>query len=371
MKPILSLAVLAAALLSPGAQAQTCPDLAPYERARSVIEDLHRIVAPEGVQETYAARIGGIEQWINARGQDRGNPVLLFIHGGPATPLMATSWQFQRPLEEYFTVVTWDQRGVGKTYNANDPDAVRDTLRIPRFVDDVIEVAEHVRARYGQERVILVGHSWGSILGMHAALKRPDLFHAYVGIGQVINTRENERISFEYGMAQARADGNAEALAEMATIAPYPGDEPLTRERIVLARKWAQHYGGLSAYRESSAYFFRAPLLSPEYDGQDVCAINLGSLLTLEQVLPEFLEVDFSSVREFPLPVVMLLGRHDLTTPSEPTAAWLEAVQAPFKRGVWFERSSHMAPWEEPGKLLVALLEHVRPLATGEGGQRD
>jgi pimeloyl-ACP methyl ester carboxylesterase len=203
---------------------------------------------------------------------------------------------------------------------------------------------------------------------MGAALRRPDLFHAYVGIGQVINVRDNERISFEYGLAQARQHGNAEAIAELESIAPYPGDQPITRERIIIARKWPQSYGGMSAYRDGSAkYFFGAALLSPEYDAADAKAIDAGNVFTLGRILPEFLEVDYKGVREFPIPVVMFMGRHDYTTPSVPTAQWLERVQAPYKRGVWFEHSAHMVPWEEPGKLLVSLLADVRPLAVEAG----
>jgi pimeloyl-ACP methyl ester carboxylesterase len=106
-------------------------------------------------------------------------------------------------LEEYFTVVNYDQRGAGKTFEEDHSDAVAASLHIPRYIDDAIEVAEHVRKRYGKSKVILMAHSWGTVIGLGAALQRPDLFDAYVGIGQVINTRDNERISFEYGLQQA------------------------------------------------------------------------------------------------------------------------------------------------------------------------
>jgi pimeloyl-ACP methyl ester carboxylesterase len=362
MRPIALVSLLAGAACS-FANAQQCPDTAPYEKAREVIEDLERIVAPSGIQESYETRIGGIDQWINVRGQDKANPIILFVHGGPASPLTPQLWQFQRPIEEFFTVVNWDQRGAGKTYREDHSEAVAGTLHIPRYVDDAIEVAQYVRKRYGKEKLILMAHSWGTVVAMNAALKRPDLFHAYVGIGQIINTRDNEKLSFEHGMTQAKAHGNAAAVQELESIAPYPGNEPITRDRINLARKWAQFYGGLSAFRESSRYFFRAPLLSPEYDAADVCAIDQGSLFTLGRILPEFVSVDFKHVRSFPIPVVMFMGRHDYTTPSEPTAAWLSGITAPYKKGVWFERSAHMIPWEEPGKMLMSLMEHVRPLA--------
>ena len=348
--------------------AQECPDVAPYQGAREVIEDLGRIVAPTGVQESYETRIGGIDQWITVRGQDRANPIILFVHGGPASPLTPTLWQFQRPLEEYFTMVTYDQRGAGKTFVSNAPGPVADTIHIARYVDDAIEVAEHLRKRYRKDKLILMAHSWGSIVGMHAALKRPDLFHAYVGVGQMINVRDNEALSYQHGVDQAKAHNNKEALEELATIAPYPGDQPITRERIIIARKWAQFYGGLTAYRDTSRYFFRAPLLSPEYSAADVCGIDQGNLFTLEKILPEFVAVDFKPVRSFPIPVVMFMGRHDYSTPSRPTEAWLNRVDAPFKKGIWFERSSHMMPWEEPGKFLMSLLQHVRPLASPPEG---
>ncbi len=365
------LALLFIASMGLHAHAQDCPDTTPYKEARTVLQDLGRIVAPSGVQESFKTRIGGIDQWLNVRGQDRANPVILFVHGGPAAPLIPGIWQFQRPIEEYFTVVNWDQRGAGKTYRETDPDAISDSIHIPRYVDDAIEVAEFVRNRYHKRKLILMGHSWGTIVALSAALKRPDLFHAYVGIGQVINTKENERLSFDYALAQAKAHGNAAALKELGSIAPYPGTAPITRERIILARKWAQFYGGLSAYRETSRYYFRAPFMSPDYDADDSCAIDKGSLFTLGRILPEFLDVAFDRVDTFPLPVVMFMGRHDYTTPSAPTAAWLQQVKAPYKRGVVFERSAHMVPWEEPGKLLVSLLEHVRPLAVDAGGRPE
>jgi len=348
------------------AHAQSCPDTTPYAKAREIVRDLDRITSPTGIQETYSTPIGGVSQWLTVRGQDRANPILLFVHGGPASPAMPTLWQFQRPLEDYFTVVQWDQRAAGKSLAETDPASMDSTLHIGRYVDDAIEVAEYVRKRYGKDKVILVGHSWGTIVAMQAALKRPDLFYAYVGIGQVIDTRENERISYDYGVQQAQAHHNAEALKELASIAPYPGNTPITRERIIIARKWAQYYGGLSAFRDNSPYYFDGPLLSPDYTAADVCAIDQGNVATLGRVLPEFLDVDLRGVKRFPIPVVMFLGRHDYTTPSAPTADWLERVEAPAKQAVWFEHSAHMIPWEEPGKTLVSLLQTVRPLATGE-----
>ena len=358
------LPLLPLTMIAFGSFAQECPRGEALEQARAVVRDLQRIVTPDGIQELYTAEIGGIPQWINVRGEDRDNPMILFVHGGPASPAMPSAWQFQRPIEEYFTIVHWDQRGAGKTYLASNPQTIGDTIRIARYVADTIELAEHVRERYGKDKMILVGHSWGTIIGMQAALERPDLFYAYVGIGQVVNALENERISFLYGLEQARKHGNEEAISELESIAPYPGEEPITRERIIIARKWPQHYGGLNAHRNAEQdYYYGASLLSPAYDCADRHAFFEGNVFTLGRILDEFLQVDFTAVEEFPIPVVMFLGRHDYTTPSEPTAAWLARVRAPYKKAIWFEHSAHMIPWEQPGKTLVSLLKHVRPLA--------
>jgi pimeloyl-ACP methyl ester carboxylesterase len=334
-----------------------------YSKAKEIIAGLDSIVTPNGVQENYGVNIGGIEQWVYVRGRDRDNPVILIVHGGPASPISPVMWTFQRPIEEYFTVVNYDQRASGKTYSANDTTGLGKTINIDQYVADAIELSEFIKAKYKKKKVILIGHSWGTIVSMKAVLKRPDLFYAYVGMGQVINTRDNERLSFNYGVKQATRLGNDTALKELQSIAPYPGDEPITRERIIIARKWPQYFGGLSAYRTHSNYFFNAPLLSPEFTAKETAAIDQGSLFTLERILPEFLNVDFTNIKSFPIPVFMFMGRHDYTTPNEPTERWLKNVKAPVKKGIWFENSAHLIHLEEPGKMLVTLLNEVRPLA--------
>ncbi|WP_375437413.1 alpha/beta fold hydrolase [uncultured Hymenobacter sp.] len=335
----------------------------PYAKARKIVADRDTIVAPNGVQESYAVPVGGVRQWVYVRGQDKRNPIILFVHGGPASPMAPLAWTFQRPLEEYFTVVQYDQRAAGKTYATNDTTGLGGTIRVEQYVQDAIALAEFICHKYSKQKVILMGHSWGTIVSMHAALKRPDLFYAYVGMGQVINSQDNEQLSVAYALREATKQKNEVALRELRSISPYPGNQPITRERIIIARKWPQYYGGLSAYRSNSMYYFNAPLLSPAYTAAEVRAIDQGSLFTLGRILPEFLHVDFKPVKSFPIPVFMLMGRHDYTTPSEPTAAWLAQVKAPLKKGIWFENSAHLLPMEEPGKLLLTLVNEVRPLA--------
>jgi pimeloyl-ACP methyl ester carboxylesterase len=343
------------------AQNNPVPD--EYGSARSVIKDLDLIVSPNGIQENYEVNIGGLKQWAYVRGQNRDNPLILFVHGGPASPMAPIMWMYQRPLEEYFTVVQYDQRASGKTYLANDTAGLASSIHADQYANDAIELTEFIKKKYNKKKVIIIGHSWGTIVAMKAILKRPDLFYAYVGIGQVICTVDNERLSYEYGVKEATLHKNDTALAELKSIAPYPGNQPVTRERIIIARKWSQYYGGLAAYRNSYDYYFNAPLLSPEYSKKDIKGIDDGNVFTLGRILPEFLGINFKNVKKFPIPVFMFMGRHDYTTPSEPTQQWLNQVQAPVKKGIWFEHSAHLIPLEEPGKMLVTLLNDIKPLA--------
>jgi len=140
------------------------------------------IRSPKGVQEGGFVDIGGIKQWIQIRGEDRDNPVLLFVHGGPGGSSwpMSSGW---RPWEKHFTIVQWDQRGTGRTYGAAG-DTLAPTMTLERMTQDGVELAEHLRTHLHKDRIVLVGHSWGSFLGIHMVKQRPDLFSAYVGTGQ-------------------------------------------------------------------------------------------------------------------------------------------------------------------------------------------
>lgn len=362
-------ALLLLTLLAAGTARAVDPQPDPHAEARAIIGDVQRIVAPSGVQEQHKVRIGGIDQWISVRGADRENPVLLYLHGGPAAPMMPAAWTFQRPWEDYFTVVQWDQRAAGRTYRANDPDSVAPTITIDRYMTDAIELIDWLRDTYGKRKVVLVGHSWGTVIGMRVLLERPDLLHAYVGIGQSLHPQADEAVGYRYALERARAEGNRDAVSELEALAPYPGTD-LRNGRVDAQRKWVIHYGGYSAWRENPDYYFRAQRLSPDYDAEDRRAIAAGSALTLDRILAQWQTVDFSVVRRVEAPVVMLMGRHDYTTPSQSVADWLAAVEAPYKHGVWFEQSAHFAPIEQPGRTLMTLVQRVRPLAVAAGDGR-
>ncbi len=148
------------------------------------------IRSAKGIDEASFVPVGGMEQWVTIRGQDGANPVLLFLHGGPGD--VTSSWTFAlfAPWEEHFTVVQWDQRGAGRTLRKSGP-AVAPTLTVDRMAQDGIELAEYLRQRLGKDKIILVAHSFGSIIGLKMVRTNPDLFYAYVGTGQVADETKN------------------------------------------------------------------------------------------------------------------------------------------------------------------------------------
>lgn len=336
-----------------------------YTRAEvtSTIDGIRQIRTPGGIDEVKAIPIGGIQQVISIRGRSLDNPILLFIHGGPASTDMPVSWAFQTPWEDYFTVVQWDQRGAGKTFMANDPEKVRPTITKDRMVADAEELVQYLRTTYSQKKIFVLGHSWGSIVGIELAQRRPDWLYAYIGMGQIIDMKESEKLGYEFDLREAEAHHDETALKELRAIAPYPG-EALTIDKLGVQRKWSVKYGGLTWGRDTFSYYENAARFSPEYSPADLAAVDKGSALTLPRLWPAMIAADYTAVTKLRCPIVIFNGRHDQTTSADVTARWFEKLQAPAKKLIWFEKSAHMMHIEEPGTMVVHLVGDVRPLAT-------
>lgn len=335
----------------------------PRDRVAAIIRNNQRIVAPNGVEELRTIPVNGIEQWISIRGSDRKNPLLLFIHGGPGSPTMPAAWTFQRPWEDFFTVVQWDQRGAGKTYATNGAPPAS-TMNLNQFVDDAQTVIAYLLERFGQRKLFVLGHSWGSSVGLELARRRPEVMHAYIGCGQMIYSSRSEHDGFEFALAAARADRNAAAVRELEALAPYPGPlGTLTVERISAQRKWLMYYGGLTFGRKDFTYDADTWQLSPEYNERDVVMTDRGSLFSLTHLLGAVERTNFNALTELHVPTIMMIGRHDYATSHRVTAEWFSMLRAPKKSAVWYENSAHMMMIEEPGRFVHHLVSGVLPLA--------
>jgi proline iminopeptidase len=364
--------VLAAVVLVLGAWAATAgePAAKPLDRAEAarIIANARHIVTPNGIERLEKVRIGGIDQWVSIRGTDRRNPVLLLIHGGPGYISMPMSWWFARGWEDYFTVVQWDQRGSGKTYLLSDPAAVAPTLTRERMIADTEEMAAWVRRELGKEKIFVIGHSWGSYLGLELARRHPEWLHAYIGVGQMTDGPESERRGYAFTLAAARRGGNAQAVRELEAIAPYAtSGTPVPLKDIYTERRWLDFYGGVMAHRRSNSAESDVSRLSPDYTDEEISRIWDGNDFSERYLLPEALSLDLTTIRKLDCPLLIFDGRYDVNINSDVTAAWFATVQAPSKRFVWFENSAHLPMTEEPGKFLVSLVRYARPIAERAG----
>lgn len=336
-------------------------------KVTGIIAANQKVVSPNGIQEQVKLHIDGIDQWISIRGRDLRNPILLLLHGGPASPDMPLAWTFQSPWEDYFTVVEWDQRGAGKTYASNTEAAMAPGMTIDGMTKDAAAVVEYLRERFHKHKIFLMGHSWGSVLGAELAQRHPDWFYAYISVGQVVNMRKNEEDGYAFALREARAHRNAEAVRELQSIAPYPGAKTITLHQIGIRGKWEMYYGGLAWGRKDFQFAADAWHLSPEYSASDVAAIDKGSLFSLKHLLQPLLAVDFDHTTQFKCPVVMFVGAHDYTTFHNLAVQWFDKLQAPSKRLVVFADSAHMIMLEQPGRFLVHLVTDVLPYAQQVG----
>lgn len=231
------------------------------------------------------------------------------------------------------------------------------------MVSDSEEMVAWLRKDLRKDKIFVLGHSWGSYLGLQLARNKPQWLHAYVGMGQVTDSIESERRGWAWTIEQARKHGNSVAIQDLESIAPYAqGDKIVSIANVMKQRKWLNFYGGMVHGRQGGDAEAAAFKLSPEYTDADLAKVWQANEVSVNALLPAVLATNFNYVDKLDCPTVLFLGRHDVNVSSSVAAEWFERLRAPSKRIVWFENSAHEVMNEEPGKTLVALVEHVRPL---------
>lgn len=301
-------------------------------------------------------RLGGLEQEVLVRGADAGNPLLLVLHGGPGFAEMPLFTTYNADLEQHFLMVYWDQRGAGRSYS---PDIPAGTMTLEQFVSDALELIDWLCERFGQDKVHLLGHSWGSLVGATLAGRHPARLHAFIGVGQFVAGLRNEQLSYAFTLRKAIEHENTEAIQALRAIEDrYTSSGGLTFADIVVQRGWLDRYGG-QVHGDTGALFGRIePPLRDEYYGE---ASAPSQEFSFAHLLPDLLATDLRrTVRTFGIPVHFVLGRHDQNTPVELAEEYFELIEAPVKRLHWFEKSAHMIPFEEPAKFNALLAEIAR-----------
>lgn len=315
----------------------------------------------KGIDEGLFVKIGGIDQWIAIRGQDRDNPVLLLLHGGPG---VATSPYPRDVLFDWtrdFTLVQWDQRGAGKTCGRSGP--LEPSVTIERMAQDGAEVSEFVRRRMHKQKIIVLGLSWGTILGVHMAKERSDLFYAYVGTGQMVSEREGEPIVYAQVMDKARARGDRKAVKELEEIGPPPYD---SQEKLGVQRKWGRAYepGAQSNLSLLSTILFESPASFRDVRDYIRGVVDSQNHFFGETMAGPLTEVDLRTLgTDFAIPIFVFQGAEDDVAPVRLAEAYVSSLKAPEKQFVAIGGAGHTALNTKSDEFLRLLDRWVRPLA--------
>jgi pimeloyl-ACP methyl ester carboxylesterase len=316
---------------------------------------------PNSIATVEKVRLGGADQWLIIRGEDVTKPVLLFLSGGPGASEAARVVRFNQELEKHFVVVIWEQRGCGKSYPSLNPKA---KLTIDQYTADLIELTDLLRARFDEDKIYLVGHSWGTIIGVRAAQARPDLFHAYVGTAQMVNVRETDEMIYQMVLDHSRSTGDTAFVRTLETQGPPPyfGRSPIQPYATLFGREYALFEAPNiknPEYRRDGDILMLM-LKQPEYGWLDRAYYLLGLMNTFNVVYPQLQEMDLrQDATRFDLPVYLVLGRHDMNNPSPIPEDYFNKLEAPSKQLVFFEDSGHGMIWEEANLFHRLMVETV------------
>jgi pimeloyl-ACP methyl ester carboxylesterase len=291
------------------------------------------------------------------RSRDTSHPVLLYLHGG--MPDYFLTEKYPTGLEDYFTVVWWEQRGSGMSYS---PDTPRDTLNLEQMVSDTLGVTNYLRQRFGQDKIYLMGHSGGTFIGVQAAARAPQLYHAYIGVAQMSNQLKSENEAYQYMLEKFKENGNTGMLRKLeAAPVTMTGGTP----RAYLAvRDTAMHSLGIGTMHNMKSVvtgIFLPSLASPQYTVQEKINTWLGkSHSGVSAVWDANLSTDLSqSVPELAIPAYFLEGVYDYTCSYTEAKAYFEKLKAPVKGFYSFEISAHSPIFEEPAKVQQIIREDV------------
>ena len=318
---------------------------------------------PGSIASLEKVKLGGVEQWLIIRGHDINKPVLLFLSGGPGASEAARVLRFNGELEKHFVLAIWEQRGCGKSYPSINP---KSDLTIDQYVADLIELSEMLRVRFDEQKIYLVGHSWGTIIGIRAAEARPDLYHAYVGTAQMVDVRETDQLIYKMVMEYSRKIGDIDFVKKLETQGPPPyfGKNPIQPYAMLFGREYqlfeVPNIKDETYRHEGDA--IQLMLKQPEYGWLDRIYYLLGLMNTFNVVYPQLQETDFRvDVTHLNLPVYIILGRHDMNNPSQIPEEYFKLLETPKKELIIFENSGHGMIWEEADLFHRLLIETIVP----------
>jgi pimeloyl-ACP methyl ester carboxylesterase len=323
------------------------------------------ITSDNGIREKKFIQLGGIEQYIYTRGQDKNNPVIIFLHGGPGSSMAFTSYFWQTKIEQQYTIINWDQRGSGNTYYRN-PTAPKPT--IDRLLSDLDELVDYALKEFGQQKVIIMGHSFGTILGAKYAAANPQKVAQYVGIGQAVSLTEGDIIAMEKAIVEAQKQGNT---ADVAMLEKGIENEKTFGEAssfvdifqtFMTCRQLISKYLPTGDIMTGTGQIFMG-LMSP-----DMTIAELKWFFSTDALLQSNSEVFVETLAfnqehlptTFEMPVTFITGEYDHTTPATLVERYVGSITAPNKQVIIIENTGHSPMMDDPEAFQNALLTALK-----------
>jgi proline iminopeptidase len=309
----------------------------------------------DSIAEFATVDINGHDLSMLIRGHDVDNPVLLFLAGGPGGSEMGAMRNHLPELERHFTVVTWDQRGTGKSYAALDP---TDTLTLEGAVDDTLAVTDHLRERFGQDRVYLLGQSWGSTLGVLAVDRQPELYRAFIGVGQMVSQLATDRIFYDDTLAWAREHGDDALADELVRIGPPPYDRMLDYETALSYEHEVYPYD--HSPNSEGEGGFSENFMVEEYTVVEQVHLLAAFMDMFSVLYPQLQEIDFrTQVTRLDVPAYFVQGAHEAPGRARVFEEWFDVLDAPSKDVVTFDTSGHRPMFEQPDEFVAYMVDTV------------
>jgi pimeloyl-ACP methyl ester carboxylesterase len=311
------------------------------------------------ISEKILVTINGVEQGMFIKSTNSNNPVLLFVHGGPGMPEYWLTQQYPTGLEDHFTVVWWEQRGAGLSYN---PDIPAETMTAEQYIADTLEVTKYLRKRFNREKIYLMAHSWGSYIGIQAAAREPDLYYAYIGVGQIAYQIKSEQLAYAYALAYYQKIGNTEMVQKL-EAAPPTMTVPLPAAYEALRDEY-MHGAGIGtthAMRSVVTGIFLPSWQFREYTVGEKINLWRGKSFSRNFNLWDTMQATdlTKQVTQLALPVYFFEGAFDYTCAYPLAKDYFEQLKAPVKGFYTFEHSAHSPMFEEPEKMLEMLQQDV------------
>jgi pimeloyl-ACP methyl ester carboxylesterase len=309
-----------------------------------------------GISEIQYLTINKTQQYVLIRGENVNNPILLFLHGGPGASATAMLRKYNSDLEKHFTIVYWDQRNAGKSYKKKFP---KEEIKVQKYIQDVNTLVSYLKNRLKVKNILLVGHSWGSRLGMYAIQKYPENFIAYVGVGQELSSYEGELTSYQYALNKAKELNNVKAIKELEEIGePQSGDYSKMYKNgyrdFKKQKKWLIKLGGDSYRKSIYLNWMLSTWFSREYSFFDLIKYIKSVSFSSSNIIydQDYNDIDF--FKQFPevqIPVFFISGKYDYNIPWPLVEKYCNSLKAPHKEFIKFDKSGHNPIFEEPEKF--------------------